>query len=123
MKGPALGGGFMLGMGDGVSIGFKTLVAGSLEAQSLMSVELALFLRAYPLSANVPRGFFAQAEAGAVLHAGDDPLALPAETGRGVFGISAGWRFWLGNHWYIEPYIRGGYPYIIGGGVCAGLRL
>jgi hypothetical protein len=36
-------------------------------------------------------------------------------------GISGGIRFPL-NNWYVEPYIRGGYPFILGAGICAGYR-
>ena len=35
-------------------------------------------------------------------------------------GASAGARIFLGNNWYIEPYIRGGYPVFVGGGLLGG---
>jgi hypothetical protein len=34
-------------------------------------------------------------------------------------GLGAGIRFIL-NHWYIEPYVRGGYPVKVGGGLLVG---
>jgi hypothetical protein len=36
-------------------------------------------------------------------------------------GITGGIRFPL-NHWYIEPYVRGGYPFMVGAGANIGYR-
>ncbi|MDR2102227.1 MAG: hypothetical protein LBP43_06620, partial [Treponema sp.] len=36
-------------------------------------------------------------------------------------GITAGVRVPV-DHWYVEPYIRGGYPFMAGAGVSAGYR-
>ena len=60
---------------------------------------------------------FVQAEAGAVLffEHGD---VFPALLG----GISTGWRLNLAGNWYIEPQLRGGYPFLWGLGVTVGLR-
>jgi len=48
----------------------------------------------------------------------EKPEVFPAFSG----GISIGWRFNLGERWYIEPAARGGYPHIWGGGITAGIR-
>ncbi|MCL1958278.1 MAG: OmpA family protein, partial [Spirochaetes bacterium] len=37
-------------------------------------------------------------------------------------GLSVGWRFNLGEHWYLEPAARGGYPHIWGFSVTVGIR-
>ena len=121
-KGISLGGGLVVGMGDGVGIGFRTLFAKSFGEEVLTSVELAVLLRFYPFFSNVPSGFFFQLEGGAVIYAGDKTLSLPAEGGQFSGGLSIGWRFLLGNRFFIEPALRLGYPYILGSGVCAGIQ-
>jgi hypothetical protein len=59
---------------------------------------------------------FAQADLGATLIIEDAqlrPLALG--------GLALGIRFPLGA-WFVEPYVRGGYPFLWGAGVSAGYR-
>jgi hypothetical protein len=67
-------------------------------------------------------GPFVQLEAGSVVlferGYSEKPEAFPAFSG----GLSIGWRFNLGEKWYIEPAARGGYPHIWGGGITAGIR-
>lgn len=56
---------------------------------------------------------------------GDLGASFLAEDGRLhpviMGGISGGIRIPLAN-WYVEPYIRGGYPFIVGAGIIAGYR-
>jgi outer membrane protein OmpA-like peptidoglycan-associated protein len=67
-------------------------------------------------------GPFVQAEAGGVVffERGYHRFleAFPAFSG----GLSAGWRFTFGKHWYAEPALRFGYPHIWGLNVTAGFR-
>jgi hypothetical protein len=63
----------------------------------------------------------------------DMPLFVQADLGTAVFferekirpallgGITAGIRISLEN-WYVEPYVRTGYPFIAGTGLSAGYR-
>jgi hypothetical protein len=44
-------------------------------------------------------------------------------TGTFLGGLTLGWRFLFGDHWYAEPVLRAGYPFIAGGGIAAGFRL
>jgi hypothetical protein len=37
-------------------------------------------------------------------------------------GVMLGRRFLLGGRWYVEPYLRAGYPYVAGAGASAGFR-
>ncbi|MDR2663543.1 MAG: hypothetical protein LBC31_11165 [Treponema sp.] len=118
-RGAAGGGGLSLGCGYGEgALGFRAFC---FTGGGITTVELALFLRAYPFREN--RGFFVQAETGAGLFAMNGGLTVPAETGRITAGLAAGWRFLLGGRWYLEPSLRAGFPYIAGGGVSAGFRL
>jgi hypothetical protein len=64
--------------------------------------------------------FFAQADLGASVimeEVPEDIRVRPAVMG----GFSGGVRFLLGN-WYLEPFIRGGYPFVWGAGLSAGYR-
>jgi len=63
-------------------------------------------------------GLFAQAEAGASIFL-EDSGAYPAFSG----GICAGWRLAIGSNFYIEPVIRGGFPFAWGAGLTAGYKL
>jgi hypothetical protein len=60
---------------------------------------------------------FVQGDLGASLIF-EDATLYPAFMG----GITAGVRFPLKN-WYLEPYIRGGYPFLWGIGVIGGFKL
>jgi hypothetical protein len=118
-RGAAFGGGLCLGYGYGDgALGFRAFC---FTGGGITTVELGLFLRVYPFREN--EGFFVQAEAGAGLFALNGDFTVPAETGRFSVGLAAGWRFPLGERWYVEPFLRAGYPYIAGGGVSAGFRL
>jgi len=120
-KGVSFGGGLTLGidLNDSFSAGLKTGFFDNFDTVS--ALETALFFRYY-----IPRlridGLFAQLEAGSVVlfergyH--ENLEAFPSFTG----GLSAGWRFNFGEHWYVEPAARAGYPHIWGFSVTAGIR-
>jgi hypothetical protein len=79
-------------------------------------LEMAALGRWYFLSLETSR-LFAQVEAGAdlIFHEGD---TVPAFLG----GLALGWRIPLGL-WYVEPAVRGGYPYVWGAGLSFGRRI
>jgi len=122
-KTPAIGGGFALGAGDGVAIGFRLLYAAAPGGEAVVMLELALFMRFYLLGPEASTGLYIQVTAGAAMFASESAVSLPSEEVSISAGLAVGWRFPLGNHWYIEPAIRAGYPYIAGAGVSAGFRL
>ena len=70
------------------------------------------FLRIYPLG---KANLFLQAELGAVIYFEDDK-SYSSPLG----GLAAGWRINIGRNFYLEPAVRGGYPYIWGAGLMAG---
>jgi hypothetical protein len=80
------------------------------------TLEMAALGRWYFLSLEKSR-IFAQVELGAdlIFYDGD---TLPALLG----GLAVGWRIPLGS-WYLEPALRGGYPYIWGAGIGFGRRI
>jgi len=116
-KGPAFGGGFAVGFGDGVTQGFRLLYSKEAGNESLDALEAAFFLRFYPFGSNVTAGFFFQIDAGAVLFAYKSSVSFPAEAGSLVLGLSAGGRFPLRDRWHLELAVRAGYPHIAGLGV------
>jgi len=63
-------------------------------------------------------GPFVQAEAGASVFL-EDGDAYTAFSG----GICAGWRLAIGSNFYIEPSVRGGFPFAWGAGLTAGYKL
>jgi outer membrane protein OmpA-like peptidoglycan-associated protein len=90
-----------------------------------LGFEAQLFLRFYMLSPpkmDTPRGteLFLAAGGGLIaVRNGQD-----SRDTRGSPEVSAllGLRIRLGKRFYVEPYARGGYPFLFGGGFVAGLR-
>jgi len=97
---------------DYFSIGFKK--AYSADFNGLTVAEDALFFRYYPI---VSLGLFLQADLGTSVFFEENKNILAA-----AGGLVAGWRFNIGNNFYIEPQARGGYPFIWGFGINAGAR-
>jgi outer membrane protein OmpA-like peptidoglycan-associated protein len=92
---------------------------------TFLGFEAQLFLRYYMLSPpemDTPRG------AELFLAAGGGLIAVmngtDARDTRGSPEVSAilGLRIRLGKRFYLEPYARGGYPFLFGGGLAAGIR-
>jgi len=117
--GYALGGSFTIGYGAGSSIGIK--VAWFFSEEGIDTVELNFLLRFYFLKA-ANQGPFAQIMGGPALFNRTNDFSVPSNSGMVSAGLALGWRFVLFNHWYIEPSIRGGYPYIFGATVATGVR-
>jgi outer membrane protein OmpA-like peptidoglycan-associated protein len=124
-EGFSLGGGLALGidLNDSFSAGLKAGFFDNLDTVS--AIDTAIFFRYYFPFLRKPKntdGPFVQLEAGSavLLERGysENPEVFPAFSG----GLSIGWRFNLGEHWYIEPAARGGYPHIWGGSLTAGIR-
>ena len=121
VSGMAYGGGFSFGYGSGTSIGLKAAYFYSPEGTG--TFELNFLFRVYLLGASAYSGPFIQLGGGPVFFFTNDSGGnLPLEKGAISAGLSAGWRFLFGDRWVIEPAVRGGYPYLFGAGVSAGVR-
>jgi len=70
--------------------------------------------------AKINTGLFLQAEGGIVLF-GHEKLEISGHL-LPVAGLCAGWRFPLGTRFFLEPVIRGGYPYLYGASISAGMK-
>ena len=122
LEGIAFGGGFAIGTeDDGFTIGLRLLYA--TDSESANSLELNFFIRYYVFTPNDHSGLFVQLNGGPVVFNYKKAVVIPSEAGEISFGFTVGWRFPLGKHFFLEPAIRGGYPYIAGGGLSAGYRL
>jgi outer membrane protein OmpA-like peptidoglycan-associated protein len=124
-EGFSLGGGLALGIdiNNSFSTGLKAGFFDNLDTVS--ALETTLFFRYYFPFLRKPKntdGLFVQLEAGSAFlferGYSEKPEVFPAFSG----GLSLGWRFNLGEHWYIEPAARGGYPHIWGGSITAGIK-
>ena len=117
----SFGAGFALGAGNGVAIGARFLYG--FDTESIHTIEIAAFMRFYFLGADVCTGPFIQLNAGASIHNHEQGVYTPAKAGALSAGVAAGWRFLLGERWYVEPALRFGYPYMFGVGVAFAYRL
>ena len=119
-NGFAPGGGIILGVGTGTALGLQALYA--VDEAAIHILEIGFFFRLYLPFARGSTGPFVQVFAGTVLFGLDGPPTLPA--GAGSFSLAGilGWRFPVGAHFYIEPALRSGYPFIAGGSLSAGVR-
>ena len=116
------GAGFAAAYGKKASIGIKGVFL--LDEQDELDVlEMHFLFRLYLLSGAVNSGPFFQFTGGPVIFfPRESGITLPAEFGLFSAGINFGWRFLPGNTVFIEPSIRGGYPFIVGGALSLGLR-
>ena len=114
----AFGGGITFGgCFNRVGAGLNLLYA--LDGEGLTFFEAAVHFRYYFFRERINSGLFAQAEGGIVMftHELFDAFHfVPA------IGLRVGWRFLLGSRFFVEPNARGGYPYIWGAGLSAGVR-
>jgi len=116
------GAGFSFAYGRKVSVGLKAAFLFDND-QALDVLELHVLLRLYLSGRNANSGPFFQFAGGpAIFFPNDGDISLPAEFGLLSAGLSFGWRFLLGNTFFIEPSVRGGYPFIAGSSLSAGLR-
>jgi len=114
------GGGILLGGSlDGKGIGLRLLFVQ--DAENFIFFEALAHFRMYLSREKIENaGLFLQAEGGIVFFSYEKFEIT--EYSSFVAGLSAGWRFMMNDWWYIEPFIRGGYPYIFGAGFSTGFR-
>jgi hypothetical protein len=116
----SLGGGIAIGYGSGSSLGLRIIFYP--DNEEIQELEINIKLRLYLLGARAYQGPFLQLMAGPVLFNRPGDYSIPAFSGSLSAGVSFGWRFIFNDRWFMEPAVRGGYPYIFGGGLNAGVR-
>ena len=123
---PVLGPSLAVAYGRGISVGIKAGYFAGMSADRELStdvLELCFLLRFYFRGLDEYSGPFVQLDAGhAVFFRRENGFSLPAQWGIISAGINAGWRFTIGKRFYVEPYVRGGFPYFFGGGLGVGVR-
>jgi len=122
------GGSLAAAYGNKFSIGFKAVWFFD-TGNELDVLEINLLLRYYflggaPSAESAPsNGPFLQLTGGpAIFFDREEGAVALAHWGRVSAGLTFGWRFLFGKIFFAEPYIRAGYPYIVGAGVSAGVR-
>jgi len=118
--GYAYGGSFTFGYGAGSAIGVKASCY--FNEEGIDTVELNFLLRFYFLRMAYKGPFF-QLMGGPALFNRTGDFTIPSNSGMLSAGLCLGWRFVLAERFYIEPAVRGGYPYLLGATVSAGVRL
>ena len=118
--GTAFGGSFSFGYGTGTAIGFKA--AWFFNEERINTLEFTLLLRFYLFGKNAYSGPFLQIAGGPALFNRTGNFSVPSNAGMICAGGAFGWRFVFSDRWFVEPQVRGGYPYLFGAGVSAGIR-
>jgi len=116
------GGSVAIAYGSGTSMGIKT--AWLFDRESQLNVLILDFLfRWYCFGNTANSGLFLQFAGGpAIFFEREEEDSLPVRLGTLSAGLALGWRFLLGKYFYLEPSISGGYPYIVGASLSAGVR-
>ena len=120
VSGAAYGGSFALGYGKGASIGLK--MSWFFWEEGIDTLELNFILRFYFQGGNAYSGPFLQFMGGPSFFNQRGDFSISSDLGMISAGLCFGWRFLFLDRWFVEPYIRGGYPYIAGAGIAAGVR-
>jgi len=118
--GAAFGGGISFGYGTGMAIGIKA--AWFFNEEKIDTLELCFLLRFYLLGKSAYSGPFLQFLGGPAIFFRTENLEVPSDAGMISAGAAFGWRFVINDLWFIEPQIRGGYPYLFGASISGGVR-
>jgi cell division septation protein DedD len=112
-KGTAVGGNMAMGLdfNKHFAMGVNAVYSNDMEA-SASTVESTVMFRYY-LPASGP---FIQAEAGGALNPEEKSSATP------MGGVAAGLRLDVNQGWFVEPAVRGGYPFVWGTGITVGKK-
>ena len=114
IDGQAAGGNLSVGIDVNKLFSFGLKNSVSFNFDKLIVLENSLFFRFFPIK---NQGLFLQPELGASILFENDKFH-PVFSG----GLCVGWRFIFGNNFYLYPAVRGGYPYLWGVGLTAGMR-
>ena len=118
--------------GKKVSVGLKASFLFD-AGKTLDVLEINFLVRWYPLPSADRNaageitasctGLFLQFTGGpAIFFDRREKVSPPSGIGRISAGLGVGWRFPLGRLFFIEPSIRGGYPFIVGAVLSTGIR-
>jgi len=119
----AYGGGILVGYGPDNGLAIALKLAYFYGAEDLSVIEFSYIVRYFPFGANKNTGLFLQIMGGPSLVNRFGNFSIPAITGAMTAGFCLGWRFLFNDKWFLEPAARGGYPYMFGAGLSAGVRL
>ena len=119
-EGASLGFGFIAGAGDGIAAGIRLLY--TFDSDQVNSLSIDVFMRYYFLGMDANTGIFVQPSMGMVVLNINEAISFPSESGSITVSIAAGWRVLFQGNFFLEPFVRFGYPYMMGTGLAAGFR-
>jgi len=119
--GANIGASISFGYGRGASIGVKATYLFDNEFNYDV-FELMFLLRFYLFGRNYCSGLFIQFTGGQSLFFRHDDISLPSNWGVFNAGVNLGWRFHIGNVFFVEPIFRAGYPFFLGFSLSCGVR-
>ncbi|MDR0313844.1 MAG: hypothetical protein LBI14_09630 [Treponema sp.] len=112
---PSFGSGLAVGYGDRMAFGIKVVYWRDMG--EVRALELNVLVRHYFFGNGAGNpGLFLQFSGGPAIFINPNQAATISA------GLSVGWRFHLSKYFFIEPAIRGGYPYFVTAGLSAGVR-
>ncbi len=116
------GGSVTIAYGSGTSIGTK--ISWLYDNKGQLNVFILDFLfRWYFFGSYANSGLYIQFAGGPAIYLqSEEEFSVPVRIGTLTAGLTLGWRFLLGRYFYFEPSISGGYPYIFGAGLSAGVK-
>ncbi|MCL2721912.1 MAG: hypothetical protein FWD47_11320 [Treponema sp.] len=117
----AFGTGLTFGYGTGAAIGLK--LSCFFDTEGMNALELNFLMKYFFKGFKVNNGLFFQLMTGLVIFNRIDDFSFDTNKGSVTYGLGLGWRFLFGDKWYLEPMVRGGYPYIYSVGISGGIRL
>jgi hypothetical protein len=121
-SGASAGGSLAAAYGNRTAVGFKAAWFFDLNNE-LDALEMNFLLRFNFMKNEPSAGPYLQLTAGPALFFDKaEDNSIPAKWGGFSAGLTFGWRFLFGRLFFAEPYIRAGYPYIVGAGVSAGVH-
>jgi len=122
LSGVSAGGSIAAAYGNRAAIGLRA--AWFFDTKKELDALEVDFLLRYNFMKNEPSaGPYLQLTAGPALFFDKaEKASVPAKWGALSAGLTFGWRFNFGKMFFAEPYIRAGYPYIVGAGASAGVR-
>lgn len=121
-RGYALGGGLITDYRFGPVFAAGVRLDAFYDGSALLSFENRLFVRWYFARPSFLEFFF-QGDAGVLIAFRGSMFENGESRGSPGGGLTLGLRIFLPDRWYLEPYIRGGFPFIFGGGIIAGYAL
>jgi len=125
----AMYGSYGLCYGPGLTLAYNRGISMGLQSAYFLNfadevdvLELGVLLRFNLRGLSAFSGPFIQVTGGQAIFLKRQAISFPSLWGMFYGSLNFGWRFLLGNTFFIEPSVRTGYPFLYGGGLSAGIK-